>query len=117
MFMQDSEIQNILDRVIDGGYYTGLSVQDVSSQYMCLALKYAARADVIAEDEYVNARKLIEEYLPTNIKNSTLRGALIEIGQPSCHADRLRIYRDWANRPALSGQEVNCVAIPSYVWS
>lgn len=117
MFIQDSEIQNILDRVIDGGHYTGLSVHGISSQYMCLALKLAVRANVIEKDEYVGTLSRLENYLPANIKNATLRGALVNAGLPSCHADRLRIYRDWANRPMLSGQAVNCIAIPGYVWS
>lgn len=117
MFMQDSEIQNILGRVIDGGYYRQLSVLGVSSQYMCLALKIAASAGVISEDEYVNARQRIDDYLPSRIQGVTLRGALVTVGRPSCHADMLRIYRDWENRPSLTGKEVNCIAIKGYVWS
>jgi len=94
--------QEILNLVIDGGFYTDSEETRCKSVFMCIAIKYAMIAGVVTEADYDTARNSIEEWL-CNVGNLSvdvvLEDALEDVGIPNTYEERLKIYRDWDNRP------------------
>ena len=90
-------IQEIFNRVIDRGYYD----TSHANSAMCNSLASALSWDDISEDEYQFAREQIDNYLlPTDCW--FFQPALKQAGLPHDIEARSAIYRDWANRPALT---------------
>ena len=90
-------VQEIFSRVISLGYYNVLT----DNSAMCSALYDAWYEDEISEEEYQFARGQIDEYLLTT-DCAYLFTALAKVGLPHDIEARTAIYRDWANRPALT---------------
>lgn len=68
---------------------------------MCNSLHIAWNWEVISNAEYLFARDQIGQYLQ-HTHCAYLGDALAEAGLPNTIDDRTAIYRDWANRPALT---------------
>ena len=94
-------VQDIFNTVINHGYFKSYFSIHKCSEYMCLALDFAQIDGVITPAEADIARLAIEEYLDISGCIS-LTLALQESQLPNGFERRLRIYRDWANRPALA---------------
>lgn len=93
-------IQQIFNKVIKEGYYPR-GGKHPSFQYMCAALQYSAGAKVITGDEATKAKKSISKYLEPTGKTTlaaALRGTNAILNTVE---ERLAIYKDWKNRPAL----------------
>ena len=90
-------IQEIFNRVIDHGYYD----TSHTNSAMCNSLHNAWNCDDISEDEYQFAMERIDDYLLTGY-GVYLFTALKWAGLPHDIEARTAIYRDWANRPALT---------------
>ena len=93
-----SEIQEILNKVIASGHYQGL----MGSRFMCWSLERAWEARIITLDERLLATNAIEEYI-AHIPFSTLSAALNCSDKPFLDEDCLAVYKDWENRPVLTG--------------
>lgn len=106
-------LQQIFDAVIDAGYYPGIT------QFMCNALERAHHYGVITQEERVQAKVAINDYLATSpcVREASaidwvLDSAIIAaydvppkkdvpvVGKTHWYA-YTAIYRDWANRPKL----------------
>lgn len=86
------DLQKTFDKVIDGGFYSP------DNYYMCFALDGAKKCGAISSREHLAAEKQVSRYLGGWC---SLEGALRKNGLPNSYDDRLKIYRDWANRPKL----------------
>lgn len=88
-------IQQIFDTVIDNGLY---------EDSMCPSLGKAKNRLLITEEEYQKADKAIYNYMKklnkyVDYRFTPLRDVLWQKGLPFSYEDRLKIYRDWKNRP------------------
>ena len=85
-------VQNVFDKVIQAGIY--------KEEYslMCNALRRASVTALITPEEFHFARSEIQNYLGAF---GSLGGFLNFKGRPHEFADRLAIYKDWANKPNL----------------
>ena len=94
-------VQEIFDKVIDNGYYTSIAGNEKFkySNYMCYSLKYAYEDNIITKKDFFLARKEIEQY----IGMSGLESVLSWNRLPSNYDDRLKIYRNWEDKPVLRG--------------
>lgn len=98
-------VQEILDIVINHGYYKSYFEIARASPYMCLALYEAALDGVITTSEEQLAEAAICEYLEPTGRGS-LEEALIHSWLPNDFERRLRLYRNWADRPTLAPEEL-----------
>lgn len=86
------DAQKTFDKVIDGGFYNPYT------PYMCFALDDAMDRGAISGRECAAAKKRIRGYLG---RWGFLDRVLCESKLPHSYEDKLKIYRDWANRPKL----------------
>ena len=94
-------VQEILDIVIIHGYFNSHFEVHRTSPYMCIALDCAAVNGVITRSEGHMAATAILEYLrPTG--RASLDSALQQSYLPNNFERRLRLYRNWADRPTLT---------------
>ena len=87
-------IQKIFDIVISKGFYGDFGLN--SSEFMCISLELASWGDVITEEEERKTIAAIEQYVYPRL---TLSEKLKEKGIEASFANRLKIYKDWKNRP------------------
>jgi hypothetical protein len=87
----DQEVQEIFNKVINAGYYTGSDYG-----FMCLSLSVANNQQVITAEERFTTIEEIANYIGSHI---TLMAYLESLQLPYRGTDRLKIYQDWANRP------------------
>lgn len=85
-------IQEIFNKVIEAGHY-GNSSFDAMCSSLALAL-----GKEINEDEYIFAIQEIRSYLGKYIY---LKSLLVANSLPYTFEARLKIYKDWKNRPKL----------------
>ncbi len=94
--------QEILNLVIDGGFYTESKETPSKTVFMCIAIKYAMIAGAVSEADYNATRETIDEWL-CNVgdysKDVVLEDVLEEVGIPNTYEERVKIYRNWDNRP------------------
>lgn len=97
-------VQEILDIVINHGYYKSHFEIRRTSPYMCVALDTAAMDGVItASEAYIAALAILEYLEPTRCVS--LEDALQQSDLPHNFERRLRLYRNWAVRPTLTPRE------------
>lgn len=88
--LNEYQVQKVFDKVILGGFY------NEKMCLMCDALNHASANGAIVPEEFHLARAEIRSYLGGF---GSLGGFLDFKGQPYEFADRLAIYKDWANKP------------------
>lgn len=91
-------LQEIFNAVIDHGIYGG----EHGGEYMCDALMLAKHEKIISEEEYLAARKAIEDRLQGRyLLHTYIVFAKVDIDFYSSRkvtaALRLAIYKDWEN--------------------
>lgn len=89
------DVQTIFNIVIESGHYN-----EDNLDWMCGSLKHCRHDGLISQLEVDIAVNEIEAYLDT-AECAFLRTGLWQSGLPYNFADRLAIYKDWANRPKL----------------
>lgn len=103
----DEDMQRILNLAIDSGAYGPVNNYDTRGDYdkdqsssMCDAIYTAHMKRLISYDEYARATRTIAKWL-SNSKSGRayLEATLMDFGMPYEFEDRLKIYKDWANRP------------------
>jgi hypothetical protein len=87
-------IQKIFDIVISKGFYKDFGFN--SSGFMCISLWLASYEGVITKEEERKVIAAIEQYVYPRF---TLSEKLKEKGIEDSFANRLKIYKDWKNRP------------------
>lgn len=89
-------VQDVFNKVIDGGYYP-------DHIYMCVALRSAHSSMKITVDEYVRAEEEISAYLEgkkTLYRRITGKEEFLgAIHLAWAEEEGVEIYRNWENRP------------------
>jgi hypothetical protein len=84
---RDRQVQKILDKVIASGFYYNL---------MCYAIHAACDNNIISNEERKLAISEISKYVG---KHWSLERKLDSMWYHYTFQDRLRVYKDWKNRP------------------
>lgn len=92
-----NDIQETLNKVIDSGIYR---TNDFSS-LMCVAIGRAVSLGLVSAKEAIKTENAICEYIKPY---GSLSPALFNNGLPYEFNDKLKIYKDWANRPKLNNE-------------
>lgn len=95
------DVQEIFNRVIDGGFYQDGYIYRNYSDLMCVSLIQACNKGVITPDECKYAGNVIENYLNVWSGCGKLYDVLGNNALENSFKARLAIYRDWDNRPKL----------------
>ena len=97
-------VQEIFNIVINHGHFKSHFEIARTSPYMCISLDIAALHGVITKPEAHMATSAINEYLePTGW--GSLEATLQQSDLPNNFERRLRLYRNWADRPTLTPKE------------
>lgn len=95
------DVQEIFNRVIDGGFYQGGYDYNNYSDLMCISLFQARNKGVITPDEDKYAENVIKNYLNDWSGCVQLYNVLKNNALENSFKARLAIYKDWDNRPKL----------------
>ena len=91
-------IQNVFNKVIENNLYPYNPEYLLSRDYMCYSIIVASDVKLITNEEAFSALQAIDFYLNDH---GTLVGMLKEYGISHTIEDRLKIYKDWKNRPTI----------------
>lgn len=112
-------MQEILDLALDSGLYVSreeyenlkLNLFDDRSYYMCDVLETICADGVITEEELNFSSDEIAKYIQESKYNAYCMSFFLSKNSlPSSHEDKIKIYKDWSNKPKISVQDtVNSV--------
>lgn len=103
-------VQELFNLIIDKGYYgeeraVKTSEGTPASELMCHAISYASTDKIISLGEKQRLTKAVQSYIRPFFE-VTLKHHLETLGRPSTLEDRIKIYRDWENRPTTKLTDV-----------
>jgi hypothetical protein len=95
----NEQAQVVFNKVIESGRYKSAFDHAVGSPFMCLALQYAYKDQIISSSEYCLARRCVTSYLGGLDDSTSLACKLRQNNLAYSFDARLHIYKNWAQRP------------------